>query len=180
MNPFIFTEEAPHDVRPCSRAASARLPPPSRSLVRLSSGSRPRTCSTPMTATRPGVLSPPGSRPGSADPHLATVAAEPSGLTHGETLFFTLMRLLLGLSHPATLTELQQCHKLHDSALLLEAFSLVALRTQLKHPYLSIIFNTCINFLLYLVHAVWIAAQSKGLPTAPSGGGNFNVFLMCF
>lgn len=76
-------EEAPHDVRPCSRAASARLPPPSRSLVRLSSGSRPRTCSTPTTATMPGVLSPPGSRPGSADPHLATVAAETSGLTHG-------------------------------------------------------------------------------------------------
>lgn len=39
-----------------------------------------------MTTIRPGVLSPPGSRPGSADSDLATVAAETSVLTHGEAL----------------------------------------------------------------------------------------------
>lgn len=85
MRPFIFAEEAAEDARPYSRAASARLPPPSRAFVRppLLAGSRPHTGSRPMTATRPGVLSPPGSRPGSADSDLATSAAESSSLTHG-------------------------------------------------------------------------------------------------
>lgn len=77
-NFFVFIEKTPQDT-----AASARLATPSHSLVRLSSASRPHTCSTPMTATTPGVLSPSGSRPGSAGPHLATFAVETSSLTHG-------------------------------------------------------------------------------------------------
>lgn len=77
-NSLIFTEKARHDA-----AASARLAPPSRSLVRPSSASRTHACSTPKTATPPGVLPPPGCRPGSAGPHLATVAMETSSLIHG-------------------------------------------------------------------------------------------------
>ncbi|XP_051239540.1 leucine-rich repeat-containing protein 56 isoform X2 [Dicentrarchus labrax] len=44
---------------------------------------RPRTGSRPMSATRPGICSPPGSRPASADSDLATVEAETSILTQG-------------------------------------------------------------------------------------------------
>lgn len=59
-----------------------------------------------MTTIRPGVLSPPGSRPGSADSDLATVAAETSILTHGKALQwlgFTSVFLPRDLSHPAAL-----------------------------------------------------------------------------
>ncbi|XP_070687571.1 leucine-rich repeat-containing protein 56 [Pempheris klunzingeri] len=72
-------EETADSACPHTRPGSARRPASSRSCVwPLSSvGSRP------MSATRPGVFSPPGSRPGSADSDLATVEAETSILTHG-------------------------------------------------------------------------------------------------
>ncbi|XP_047189452.1 leucine-rich repeat-containing protein 56 isoform X3 [Scophthalmus maximus] len=78
-------EETADSACPYSRPSSARRPDTSRSCVRpLSSvGSRPQTGSRPMSATRSGVLSPPGSRPGSADSDLAAVDAETSFLTHG-------------------------------------------------------------------------------------------------
>ncbi|XP_073327846.1 leucine-rich repeat-containing protein 56 [Pagrus major] len=73
--------ETADDACSYSRPASARRPPSSRSCVWPLS--RPPTGSRPVSATRPGVLSPPGSRPGSAESELATVAAETSTLTHG-------------------------------------------------------------------------------------------------
>ncbi|XP_069019680.1 leucine-rich repeat-containing protein 56 [Embiotoca jacksoni] len=76
-------EETADSACPYSRPSSARRPFSSLSFVeRLSSaGCRPHTGSRPMSATR--VLSPPGSRPGSADSDLAAVEAETSVLTHG-------------------------------------------------------------------------------------------------
>ncbi|XP_070763152.1 leucine-rich repeat-containing protein 56 [Enoplosus armatus] len=78
-------EETADSACPYSRPNSARRPASSRSCVwpLLSAGSRPRTGSRPTSATRPSILSPPGSRPGSADSDLATVEAETSILTHG-------------------------------------------------------------------------------------------------
>lgn len=78
---FVFVEDTADGTCPYSRAASATLPPFVCPL--LLAGSRPHTGSRPMTATGPGVLSPPGSRPASADSDLATVVAETSILTHG-------------------------------------------------------------------------------------------------
>ncbi|XP_034542533.1 leucine-rich repeat-containing protein 56 [Notolabrus celidotus] len=68
-----------------SRPNSARRPASSLSCVRpLSSmSSRPLSSSRPMSANRLGVLSPSGSRPGSADSDLSAVDAETSTLTHG-------------------------------------------------------------------------------------------------
>ncbi|KAG7238114.1 hypothetical protein INR49_030176 [Caranx melampygus] len=70
---------------PFSRPSSARRPASSRSCVwpPSSAGSRPHSSYRPMSAARPGVLSPPGSRPGSADSDLAAVEAETSTMTHG-------------------------------------------------------------------------------------------------
>ncbi|KAM4573496.1 leucine-rich repeat-containing protein 56 isoform 1-T3 [Odontesthes bonariensis] len=64
---------------PYSSHTSAMHPSSSPSYVRpmSSSGSRP------MSATRSGILSPPGSRSGSSDSDLAAVEAETSILTHG-------------------------------------------------------------------------------------------------
>ncbi|XP_031139336.1 leucine-rich repeat-containing protein 56 isoform X1 [Sander lucioperca] len=78
-------EETADSPCPHSRPGSARRPASSHSCVwpLSSAGSRPHTGSRPMSATGPGVLSPPGSRPGSADSDLATVEAETSILTHG-------------------------------------------------------------------------------------------------
>lgn len=76
---FVFPEEKAVGACPYSRTVTAGLSRRSPSFVwpRSLAGSRP------VTATRPGVLSPPGSRPGSADSDLATVAVESSVLTHG-------------------------------------------------------------------------------------------------
>ncbi|KAG7522822.1 hypothetical protein JOB18_031460 [Solea senegalensis] len=71
-------EEETADTRP----SSARRPASSFSCV-WPIHSRPHTGSRPMSATRPGVLSPLDSRPGSADSDLSTVEAERSTLTHG-------------------------------------------------------------------------------------------------
>nr|XP_046250874.1 leucine-rich repeat-containing protein 56 [Scatophagus argus] len=78
-------EETPDSACHYSRPTSARHPASSRSCVwpLSSAGSRPHTGSRPMSATRPGVLSPYGSRPGSADSDLAAVEAETSIMTHG-------------------------------------------------------------------------------------------------
>ncbi|XP_042352499.1 leucine-rich repeat-containing protein 56 [Plectropomus leopardus] len=78
-------EETADSACPYSRPSSARRPASSLSCVwpLSSAGSRPHTGSRPMSATGPGVLSPPGSRPGSADSDMATVEAETSTLTHG-------------------------------------------------------------------------------------------------
>ncbi|XP_018519298.1 leucine-rich repeat-containing protein 56 isoform X2 [Lates calcarifer] len=72
-------EETADSACPHSRPSSAGRPASSRSCVRplSSAGSRP------MSATRPGVLSPPGPRPGSAESDLAAMEAETSILTHG-------------------------------------------------------------------------------------------------
>ncbi|XP_042083354.1 leucine-rich repeat-containing protein 56 isoform X2 [Haplochromis burtoni] len=77
-------EEATDSVRPYSRPSSATCPSPSFSGVwaMSSSGTRPHSGSRLMSAIRPGVLSPSGSRPGSADSDLAVVEAETSNLTH--------------------------------------------------------------------------------------------------
>ncbi|XP_030587977.1 leucine-rich repeat-containing protein 56 isoform X2 [Archocentrus centrarchus] len=64
---------------PYSRPSSARCPSPSFSIVWPLSSSGSRL----MSAIRPGVLSPCGSRPGSADSDMAVVEAEASALTHG-------------------------------------------------------------------------------------------------
>nr|XP_020474189.1 leucine-rich repeat-containing protein 56 isoform X2 [Monopterus albus] len=69
-------EERADSAYPYSRPSTARRPTSCCSSV-LSAGSRP------MLVNRPGVLSPPGSRPGSADSDLAAVEAETSILTHG-------------------------------------------------------------------------------------------------
>ncbi|XP_036962311.1 leucine-rich repeat-containing protein 56 isoform X1 [Acanthopagrus latus] len=74
-------EETADDACSYGRPASVRRPASSRSCVWPLS--TPHTGSRPVSATRPGVLSPPGSRPGSAESELATVAAETSALTHG-------------------------------------------------------------------------------------------------
>ncbi|XP_035013057.1 leucine-rich repeat-containing protein 56 [Hippoglossus stenolepis] len=78
-------EETAEGAWPDSRPSSARRPASSRSCVwpLSSAGSRPQTGSRPMSATRSRVLSPPGSRPGSADSDIAAVEAETSILTHG-------------------------------------------------------------------------------------------------
>ncbi|XP_028264559.1 leucine-rich repeat-containing protein 56 [Parambassis ranga] len=67
----------------CSRPSIARRPASSLFCVRplLSADSRPNTGLRPMSATR--VLSPPESRPGSAESDLAVVESETSALTHG-------------------------------------------------------------------------------------------------
>lgn len=78
---FVFVEDTADGPCPYSGTASATLPPFVCPL--LLTGSRPHTDSRPMTATGPGVLSPPGSRPASADSDLATIVAESSILTHG-------------------------------------------------------------------------------------------------
>ncbi|XP_004563451.1 leucine-rich repeat-containing protein 56 isoform X2 [Maylandia zebra] len=77
-------EETTDSVRPYSRPSSATCPSPSFSGVwaMSSSGTRPHSGSRLMSAIRPGVLSPSGSRPGSADSDLAVVEAETSNLTH--------------------------------------------------------------------------------------------------
>ncbi|KAL4005978.1 hypothetical protein ACER0C_005691 [Sarotherodon galilaeus] len=77
-------EETANSVNPYSRPSSARCPSPSFSGVwaMSSSGTRPHSGSRLMSAIRPGVLSPSGSRPGSADSDLAVVEAETSALTH--------------------------------------------------------------------------------------------------
>lgn len=82
---FVFVEDTADGACPYGRPASARRPASSHSSVRSlsSAGSRPHTGSRPMSVTRSGVLSPSGSRPGSADSDLATVEAETSTLTHG-------------------------------------------------------------------------------------------------
>ncbi|XP_020498265.2 leucine-rich repeat-containing protein 56 [Labrus bergylta] len=68
-----------------SRPSSARRAASSLSCVHplSSASSRPLTGSRPMSATKLSVLSPPGSRPSSADSDLATVEAETSTLIHG-------------------------------------------------------------------------------------------------
>ncbi|XP_039989266.1 leucine-rich repeat-containing protein 56 isoform X2 [Xiphias gladius] len=78
-------EETADSACPYSRPSSARCPASSHSCVwpLFSAGSRPHTGSRPMSATRPGVFSPHGSRPGSADSDSAAVEAETSILTHG-------------------------------------------------------------------------------------------------
>ncbi|XP_008279972.1 leucine-rich repeat-containing protein 56 [Stegastes partitus] len=78
-------EETADSACPYSRPSSARRPSSSLSCIwpMSSAASRPHTRSRPMSATRPAVLSPPGSRPGSADSDLAAVEAETSALTHG-------------------------------------------------------------------------------------------------
>ncbi|XP_072241642.1 leucine-rich repeat-containing protein 56 [Leuresthes tenuis] len=70
---------------PYSSHTSAMHPSSSPPYVRplSSDGFRPCTGSRPMSATTSGVLSPPGSRPGSSDSDLAAVEAETSILTHG-------------------------------------------------------------------------------------------------
>uniref|UniRef100_UPI0037E8F433 leucine-rich repeat-containing protein 56 n=1 Tax=Semicossyphus pulcher TaxID=241346 RepID=UPI0037E8F433 len=88
---FNSSQAAPEDKETAdstgaySRPGSARRPASSLSCVRplSSASSRPHTGSRPMSATTLGVLSPPGSRPGSADSDLATAEAETSSLTHG-------------------------------------------------------------------------------------------------
>ncbi|KAK5867658.1 hypothetical protein PBY51_012127 [Eleginops maclovinus] len=77
-------EETADNACPYSRPGSAKRPASSLSCVwpLSSADSRPQTGSRPMSASRLGVLSPPGSRPGSADSNLAT-EAETSILTHG-------------------------------------------------------------------------------------------------
>lgn len=81
---FVFVEETTDSVRPYSRPSSATCPSPSFSGVwaMSSSGTRPHSGSRLMSAIRPGVLSPSGSRPGSADSDLAVVEAETRNLTH--------------------------------------------------------------------------------------------------
>nr|XP_019957686.1 PREDICTED: leucine-rich repeat-containing protein 56 isoform X2 [Paralichthys olivaceus] len=78
-------EETAEGAWPDSRPGSARRPVSSRSCVwpLSSEGSRPHTGSRPMSATRSRVLTPPGSRPASADSDIAAVEAETSILTHG-------------------------------------------------------------------------------------------------
>lgn len=82
---FVFVEEIADSAGPFSRPSSARRPASSRSCVwpLSSAGSRPHTGYRPMSAARPGLLSPPGSRPGSADSDLAAVEAETSIMTYG-------------------------------------------------------------------------------------------------
>ncbi|XP_041652545.1 leucine-rich repeat-containing protein 56 [Cheilinus undulatus] len=67
------------------RPGSAGHPASSLSCVcpRSLASSRPLSGYRPMSANKLGVLSPPGSRPSSADSDLATVEAETSNLTHG-------------------------------------------------------------------------------------------------
>uniref|UniRef100_A0A665URA0 Leucine rich repeat containing 56 n=2 Tax=Echeneis naucrates TaxID=173247 RepID=A0A665URA0_ECHNA len=78
-------EETSHSGCPYSRPYSARRPASSQSCVwpLLSAGSRPHTGSRVMLTTKLGVLSPPGSRPCSADKELSAVEAETSLMTHG-------------------------------------------------------------------------------------------------
>ncbi|XP_026166224.1 leucine-rich repeat-containing protein 56 isoform X2 [Mastacembelus armatus] len=78
-------EETAGSTCPYSRPSSARRPASCRSGVwpLVSAGSRPHTGSRPTTANWSGVLSPPGSRPGSADSDLTKLEAETSILTHG-------------------------------------------------------------------------------------------------
>lgn len=82
---FVFPEEIADSTGPFSRPSTARRPASSCSRVwpPSSACSRPHTGYRPMSAARPGVLSTPGSRPGSADSDLAAVEAETSVMTHG-------------------------------------------------------------------------------------------------
>ncbi|XP_074534030.1 leucine-rich repeat-containing protein 56 [Halichoeres trimaculatus] len=68
-----------------SRPSSAKRPASRLSCVHplFSASSRPLSGSRPMSASKLGVSSPPGSRPGSADSDLSAVDAETSDLTHG-------------------------------------------------------------------------------------------------
>lgn len=81
----FFVEGTADGACPLSRPSSARRPVSSHSFVGplLSAGSRSQTNSRPTSATRPGVLSPCGSRPGAVDSDLAAVDPETSILTHG-------------------------------------------------------------------------------------------------
>ncbi|XP_026166225.1 uncharacterized protein lrrc56 isoform X3 [Mastacembelus armatus] len=81
----LSKEETAGSTCPYSRPSSARRPASCRSGVwpLVSAGSRPHTGSRPTTANWSGVLSPPGSRPGSADSDLTKLEAETSILTHG-------------------------------------------------------------------------------------------------
>ncbi|XP_034391088.1 leucine-rich repeat-containing protein 56 isoform X2 [Cyclopterus lumpus] len=72
-------EDTADSACPYSRPGSARRPSSSRSCIWPLSSAGSRL----MSASRPGFLSPPGSRPGSADSDLASVEAESSLLTHG-------------------------------------------------------------------------------------------------
>ncbi|XP_041853087.1 leucine-rich repeat-containing protein 56 [Melanotaenia boesemani] len=69
----------------CPYSISGMHPSSSPAYIRpwSSAGFRPNTGSRPISATRSGILSPPGSRPGSSDSDLAAVEAETSLLTHG-------------------------------------------------------------------------------------------------
>uniref|UniRef100_UPI003AB06C63 leucine-rich repeat-containing protein 56 n=1 Tax=Centroberyx gerrardi TaxID=166262 RepID=UPI003AB06C63 len=81
-----YTQAATEDDSACSynRPSSAKRPSSSLSCVwPLSVGSRPLTGSRPVSATGSRVLSPPGSRPGSADSDPAAVDPDTSTLTHG-------------------------------------------------------------------------------------------------